>query len=184
MKGLVFTALLGFLEKEHGLEFADRILGEIDSDSGGAYTTVGSYPSSEMIAIVTAASRLSGRPVPDILRRFGESLFSQLVAAYPDLVGAPEDAFDLLTDLDGIIHVEVLKLYPDAELPTFETTRLDDRTLEVTYRSSRPFADLADGLIRGCCLHFGEAFEMTREPVSGDGSHATRFLVSRTGPGI
>jgi hypothetical protein len=34
-----------------------------------------------------------------------------------------DDALDFLERVDKVIHVEVLKLYPDAMLPRFDTTR-------------------------------------------------------------
>jgi len=54
------------------------------------------------------------------------------------------------------IHVEVRKLYPDAELPTFTCDTSTPGRLTMLYRSSRPFADLAEGLIAGCIAHFCE----------------------------
>jgi len=57
------------------------------------------------------------------------------------------DAFAFLSSLDGLIHVEVLKLYPQAELPSVPVTKMDDRELVMEYRSKRPFADVAEGLL-------------------------------------
>lgn len=72
------------------------------------------------------------------------------------------------------------KLYPQAQLPTFETAEHTPERLLLIYRSSRGLADLAEGLIRGCIGHYGETIRLRREdlPVS-DGISATRFEMTR-----
>jgi hypothetical protein len=77
--------------------------------------------------------------------------------------------FDFLSRIEDHVHAEVRKLYPDAELPTFETRLSDSGTLEMTYRSRRPFADLALGLIQGCLKHYGEDVSIEQVDLSDDG---------------
>ena len=48
------------------------------------------------------------------------------------------------------------------------------------YISTRPFADLAEGLIIGCIEHFGEKIDIQRENLSEDGTSA-RFTVAKQG---
>jgi hypothetical protein len=73
----------------------------------------------------------------------------------------------------------VRKLYSEAELPTFacETPRPDQ--LSMTYRSTRPFAALAEGLIRGCIAHYGEPIEVGVEDLSDEAGTAALFLLTR-----
>jgi hypothetical protein len=73
--------------------------------------------------------------------------------------------------------VEVRKLYPDAELPQFEVRRFGADCLEMIYRSTRPFADLAAGLIAGCVSHFQEEIAVERHLLT-DGTQGTRFLLT------
>jgi hypothetical protein len=77
------------------------------------------------------------------------------------------------------VHVEVRKLYPDAELPTFDTSRTDDNTMVMVYRSTRPFADLARGLIEGCIVHYGEPVDVHMEDLSDEGRTHVRFTLRR-----
>jgi hypothetical protein len=79
--------------------------------------------------------------------------------------------------VEDYIHVEVRKLYPKAELPTFKCTRLDENRLEMVYKSLRPFGDLAQGLIAGCGEFFGETLAIERTDL--DGASEVRFLISR-----
>jgi len=97
-----------------------------------------------------------------LLHTYGKHLFSRFVVLYPEFFESGANAFDLLERVEGMIHTEVRKLYPDAELPSFEYRRDGNRELEMHYRSNRPLADFAAGLIDGCVAHFGDAIEVSR----------------------
>ena len=59
------------------------------------------------------------------------------------------------------------KLYPDAELPTFKTVNFDfdcnPSEMVFLYQSSRPLADLAQGMLIAAIKHFGESISITRK---------------------
>jgi hypothetical protein len=74
----------------------------------------------------------------------------------PDIVSQFSSSFELVAAVDSIIHVEVLKLYPDAELPEFCVIKQNEKDMQVTYTSCRPFAYLARGLILGCADYYIE----------------------------
>jgi hypothetical protein len=65
-----------------------------------------------------------------------------------------------------VIHVEVLKLYPDAELPSFRVEQRGDDTMTLTYRSNRHMSPLAVGLIEGAAAHYGRRvhIDQTAQP--------------------
>jgi Haem-NO-binding len=52
------------------------------------------------------------------LRSFGKHLFGRFVCNYPQFFGGINSALTFLANIEGYIHVEVRKLYPDAELPS------------------------------------------------------------------
>lgn len=181
MKGIVFTAFLEMVESKFSLALADQIIDGAELASGGSYTTVGTYDHGEMINLVVQLGERTGIPIPDLVRTFGEYLFTQLVEMYPQFVEQNRNVFDFLLKVDSYIHVEVLKLYRDAELPSFEYDTPRDGTLVMTYRSSRPFADLAEGLIIGSIRHYGETVDLRREDLpdgTGAGT-AARFTLTR-----
>lgn len=179
MKGVVFTEFLDLVEEKFSLATVDQIVTESAVASGGAYTAVGTYPAAEMWALVRALHGATGVPVPTLMETFGAHLFGRLAAGYPAFVNAVSDPFALLTSVEGFIHVEVRKLYPDAELPTLDARSVGPRAMELTYRSPRGLADLAVGLIRGCFSHYGVPFEMTREDLDGAQGTAVRFSLRR-----
>jgi hypothetical protein len=177
MKGIVFTEFLSMVDDHFSPEMVERILDGATLPSGGVYTAVGTYDHHEILQLVGRLSQESGVASGDLVRAFGQHLFTRFVAGYPQFFAESHDAFDFLQRIDGYIHMEVRKLYPDAELPRFSYEVPAAGRMILTYRSSRPFADLAEGLIRGCVEHFGGGIAITREDLTPDGT-ASRFVLT------
>jgi predicted hydrocarbon binding protein len=121
---------------------------------GGAYTSLGDYPDAELGGIVAAVSDRTGLSDADVLRHVGRHGYRHLVERQPDIVSDMADLGDLLHRLDAVIHAEVLKLYPDARVPSFRVLDEPGRW-EVEYRSERGLCHLAEGLIEGAAGTFG-----------------------------
>jgi hypothetical protein len=181
MKGIVFREFLDMVESQFGMEVADQIIEEADLPSGGAYTSVATYDHNEILKLVGQLHRATGLPVPDLVSAFGRHLFGRFHTLYPAFFQGADGAFDFLERVESIIHIEVRKLYPDAELPVFECTRPAPGQLVMLYRSQRPFADLAGGLIQGCIEHFGEPIVVRREelPPGPNGEHRALFELTK-----
>ncbi|HEY8380341.1 MAG TPA: heme NO-binding domain-containing protein [Nannocystis sp.] len=178
MKGVVFTEFLELVETAFSPEVADAIIARADLPSGGAYTAIGTYDHAEILALVAELSKETGAPIPTLVHTFGRHLFGRFLLHYPQFFAVPT-AFEFLERVHGYIHVEVRKLYPDAELPSFEYARPDPDTLVMIYRSHRPFADLAAGLIDAAIEHWGGGITVAREPLDEPGRTAVRFTLTR-----
>ncbi len=180
MKGIVFSELLNFVAEQFSLDMVDDIIDASDLPSEGAYTAVGTYDHQEVVQLVSALSRFSGQPVADLIMSFGQHLFTVFAKSYPNYLAGVDTTFPFLIAVEKTIHVEVLKLYPDAELPTFQYECPDPDTMYMTYRSKRALGDLAEGLIRGCIDHFGDPITLEREDMHpGDGTVVRFFLARR-----
>ena len=180
MKGVVFTEFMEMMDSRFGPELTERVLEAAHLPSGGIYTAVGTYDHTELLALVVQLSRETGLPGAQLVREFGHYLFGRFVKSYPRFFENVHSAFDFLEQVDNHVHVEVLKLYPGAELPSFRNERHDDRHMVFDYRSSRPLGDLAEGLIVGCVDHYGERVRIERTPlVAEGGGTAIRFLLTR-----
>jgi hypothetical protein len=177
MKGLVFTEFMEMVESTWSLDMVDSIIENSHIKSGGAYTSVGSYPHEEMIALVVALSEQTQISVPDLVRTFGKHLFGRFALSYPRFFEGISDSFQFLSGIENIIHAEVRKLYPDADLPTFEIESSPGK-MTLTYFSEHPFADLAQGLIEGCLAHFGENISLQREPAPNKSGAQARFVLT------
>ncbi len=180
MKGVVFTEFLEMVENQFSADIADRIVDLSDLPSGGTYTSVGTYDHQEMLQLVTHLSNETGVAVPDLVRAFGGYLFTRFVAGFPAFFEGPKDAIEFLTHVEDYIHVEVRKLYPDAELPSFHCESPEPGRLEMTYKSTRPFAGLAEGLILACVEHYGEPINLAVEDLSNGAGTSARFTLTRT----
>lgn len=166
MKGIVFTELLKMVEQSHGHDMVDTIIEKSDLESGGAYTTVGTYNHTEAEALVSNLSNETGVAIPDLLKAFGEHLFVSLAAAYPQFIRDVGGVLDFLEQVETYIHVEVRKLYPDAELPSFECSRPNSpNELHMAYESGRHLEDLCEGLLWGAIKYFKEQAEVERTPL-------------------
>lgn len=162
MKGVVFTEFLDMVEAKFSADTVDDIIEAADLEFGGAYTTVGTYPHSEMGRLVIALSKQTGIKVPELLKAYGRHLFSRFFHAYPEFFGGVKDSFTFLDRIENVVHVEVKKLYPDAELPQFETTSISPDRMQMIYRSPRCLGDFAEGLMAGCFDHFSESVSLQR----------------------
>lgn len=180
MKGIVFTEFMEMVESRMGLDMVDHIITEAQLPNDGAYTSVGTYDHAELVRLVLALSKATGKTTSDLTHLFGEQLFQRFTVSYPALFGNNTNAFELLSHVDGVIHVEVRKLYPDAELPKLECERAGEDAMTILYSSPRGFGDLAAGLIAGCIKHFAEPVRITRTDLEKvDGVHRVRFDLVR-----
>lgn len=165
MRGVVFTELIEFVEEKLGFEIADKMLENAQLNHGGTFTQGGNYPFEEMVKILTALSKLTGKHPNDLLEIFGEHLFNVLVKIYGRDIKTSQSSLDFIDSVEHYVHVEVKKLYPDAELPTFTTTYKDDTKLVIIYKSEKKLDAFAFGLIKSCGTYFGDTLNITKKVI-------------------
>ncbi|MBT8190628.1 MAG: heme NO-binding domain-containing protein [Bacteroidia bacterium] len=176
MKGIVFTEFLEMVEKEFGYDTVDQIIEDSKLPSGGIYTAVGTYPHAELVSLVKQLHLKTGIPLDVLLKTYGRYLHNTFTLNYTHFFEAEKTLFDFLESIDEHIHVEVLKLYPDAQLPKFETRRISDNELEMIYTSERKLSDFAEGLIEKSMEHYKQKGSIKRSFINEDGSKV-RFNV-------
>ncbi len=175
MKGVVIKSFEAFLEDGGHEALADEAFSLETLSSNGAYTNVGNYPASDLISMVVHISEKTGQPAGLLVRDFGEYLFHVLASAHADIIEGFTSCVDMLAGIESVIHRDVRKLYSSAELPQFDVENRDgDQSITLVYRSSRPFADLAEGLIRGAFAHYGikKVSSLNRYDLAPDGTHS------------
>ena len=166
MKGIVFTEFLEMAENRFSTQTIKQLIEQADLPSKGIYTSVGTYDYHEMVTLVTHLSGLVGNSVPDLLKEFGRYLLKRFAAKFPHFFEGISSTLDFLPRVESFVHLEVKKLYPDAELPTFSCVLPKPGQLEMTYRSTRNLPDLAEGLILGCAEYFGESLAIEKTEVA------------------
>lgn len=160
MKGVVFILLGEVVRREHGEAAWDALLER--AGAGGVYTSLGSYPDAEFFRLVRAASDETGRAPADLIRWFGREAQGILSGRYPEFFAPHAGARAFVLTLNDIIHPEVRKLYPGADVPDFGFDTSDPETLRMSYHSERAMCTFAEGLIEGAALHYGQRAEIAQ----------------------
>ena len=179
MKGIIFTELIEMVEVTFSEDLMDEVFDGVELPSGGMYTSVGTYSHTELLSIVGRLSELTGVSVHDLVMAYGKYLFGRLRELYPAMFDGVSCPLEFIASVETHIHVEVRKLYPDAELPSLTTERSESGGLMVTYRSTRPLAMVAEALIIGCIEHFGGDYDLVCEDAIDAAGPLTRFHVTR-----
>jgi Haem-NO-binding len=166
MKGIVFNEFVGMVEGLFGDAMMDEIFDETPLVSGGSYTSVGTYNAEELVQLVVTLSKKVNVPVNKLVHQFGLHLASVFSKKFPGFFDECIDSFSFLQRVDQHIHIEVKKLYPDADLPRFYYDKITPNSMQMIYQSKHNFGDLALGLIEGCSKHYNETLliETQEEP--------------------
>lgn len=179
MKGIVFTSFNEMIEEEMGMTVWDRILKEVKPDSLGIYTAVEDYDDQELFDLVSALSEITKISVNDLVKYYGNYLFSVLIKKYPVFTENADDYFQFLESIDNVIHKEVEKLYLNPNLPKLTCKRIDDKTLQMRYESPRKLCRLAEGLIQGAASHYSEEYLLDHEKCMHDGADYCELIIRR-----
>jgi heme-NO-binding protein len=153
VKGVVFNLLEEVVTRDYGEDTWDRLLESAGVD--GAYTSLGGYPDADLFGLVAAASEALDKEPDEIIRWFGREALPLLAASYPQFFEPHDSAKPFVLTLNDIIHPEVRKLYPGADVPVFDFNATNE-TLLMGYQSERQLCSFAEGLIEGAADHYGE----------------------------
>ncbi|GGW78729.1 heme NO-binding domain-containing protein [Alteromonas halophila] len=179
MLGIVFTSLVEMLEEKASPEFADEVINEAQLENDGAFTAVGYYPFSEMKKLLDVLMEKTGKSADELLHEFGVYLFGRLSQSHGQVLAGKESLLDMLQYLDGDIHVQVRKLYPDADLPRFTVKSRTDKAMRMRYYSERDLYALAEGLLDGAAAFYN--CNITRETIKTGEPHTYEFSIQVTG---
>jgi Haem-NO-binding len=168
MKGIVFNLLEEVVARVHGPDTWDALVDA--AGVSGSYTSLGSYPDEEIVKLVMAASTALSVPPADVLRWFGREAMPLLAERYPVFFAPFSTARPFIVSVNSIIHPEVRKVYPGADVPVFGFEDGPGGNLVMSYRSARKLCALAEGFVEGAAVHFGEtvSFDHNRCMHRGD----------------
>ncbi len=178
MKGIVFTEFLDLVEDKFGLQMVDTILEESNLESNGIYTSIGTYNFSEMLQLLQSLSSHTDILIDDLLLVYGEHFFSVINKSYSGLLATYKDPIEMLSSIEDHIHTEVRKIYPDAELPTFEIEEKTENSLVMIYKSGRAMHHFGLGLMNKTFKHFNSTASIVLEKIKEDGTEV-RFIVNK-----
>ena len=174
MKGILFNVVEDVVTEAMSADAWDDVIDAAGVD--GSYTSLASYPDTDLNAIVGAIAATADLSTEDTLRLAGRLGFKHLAGRNPHILDGIEGWKQLVGSLDDIIHPEVRKTYPDAEVPGFATTDIDGG-LRVIYTSRRQLCALAEGLIVDGGEWYGSELHVEHERCVHEGATACTMVI-------
>lgn len=114
------------------------------------------YPDTEMVALVTAASALSGRPMAEVLEDFGEFTAPSLMKMYAHLMKPGWRTLDVIEHTESTAHGALRKDDAGMGPPFLRTKRVGPDELILFYSSPRKLCAVAIGVAKGLAKFFHE----------------------------
>lgn len=178
MKGVLFREFLDLLESEFGMETLDTVLtiAAPNLATNGAYTSVGTYPHQELLALVEATVGHTGANLDNMLNAYGERLMQSFESSHPSFFTAHKDLLSFLMNVEDQMHAGVRKLYSDARPPTLDVSQVDAASLKLCYRSLRPLSIVVQPLILAAAKRYKTKVELVQIDVSADGTYSEHLL--------
>lgn len=178
MRGVIFTEMIEFVENALGFDIADKMIEKASLPNNGAFSQGGNYPFDYMAKLLSTLSKITGKTSNELLFIFGKHLFSTLVRLYGKDIKTTNNALDFIDSVENYVHVEVKKLYPDAELPKFTTIKKEKNELILIYTSNKKLEAFAHGLMVACGEYFQEKLEINFEIISSK-PHEVKFTIKK-----
>lgn len=178
MKGIIFTEFLELVEDKFGIEMVDAIIAKSKLESEGIYTAIGTYNFSEMLQLLKNLSKNTNISIDELLLVYAEHFFSVIEVSYSGLLATYKDPIEMLSSIENHIHVEVRKIYPEAELPTFIVESKTENSLVMIYKSSRAMHHFGLGLMNKTFEHFNSTANIVLEKIKEDGTEV-KFIINK-----
>lgn len=167
MQGVVFHELRGYAEHRLGPHGWDSLL-EHAGLPRRIYLAFRDYPDAEVLSLVDAASRMTGKPRQRVLEELGERLGPSLLRTYGVLVEPHWTVLDMVEHMERL-HQQVRR---DAQHrpPSVVCQRVRRELVQVSYASPRKLCGLGIGTIRGLARHLGETVVVNERRCMHQGS--------------
>jgi hypothetical protein len=176
MKGFIFTNFIEFVEASHGLEMVDEMITNCNLPSEGIYSSFSSYEFDELVSLLTYVSKKTDVHPEILLEKFGVFVFPYLIGKHSYIIENFDNPIDLIGGIENHIHIEVKKLYNDADLPTFRVVEKTEKKLSVIYNSSKGLTYFAIGLMKETLNHFNVNGSITIDK-SFDATMGVKFII-------
>ena len=175
MKGLIFTEFIEMVEEKFGFDISDKVLEDQSLSTKGIFTASGTYPFTDLVAMLTTLNKETNISIEDLQNEFAKYIFAKISSMFPQFFESHDDVLKFIASVDEVIHVEVQKLYPDAELPSFDVISIDDNQLEMYYISEKNLVPFAKGMMEGASKYYNMPIDIE---VKKEGEK-THFLIKK-----
>ena len=160
MHGLILSELKKYVDTKLGGDAWRQLLAATGLENK-VYLVSGTYPDADVVALVSAAERITGLSTPTLLESFGEFIVPDLVEVYRPLIRPTWSALDLIEHTEETIHRAVRLRQPGAEPPQLRATRVSEREVRIAYTSARRMCTVAKGIVKGVGTYYKQPLEVT-----------------------
>lgn len=127
------------------------------------------------MAVVTKTTEKLGITLTEALHSFGRFCFPKFAKKYPNLVTPYKNPKEFLKSVHSMVHIEVKKLYRDAEPPDFFYKEPADNRLIIEYSSKRKLCHFMEGLIDGVADYFKSPIKYKQTSCTLNGNKTCEF---------
>ena len=161
MHGIIFAELQNYAETKHGKGTWNQLLDKAGLENI-VYLSIKEYPDTELVALLTAASLMTGLPTAAVLEDFGEFIAPALIKMFGHLLRPEWKTIDVIDNTEGTVHTVVRVKNPGAKPPQLRTVRHGPDEVVLVYTSPRQMCALAIGIGKGLAKHFKEKIVSTQ----------------------
>jgi predicted hydrocarbon binding protein len=160
MKGIINKGIQEMVEDKYGAEAWERVKSLAGCEEPFFAISL-DYPDEMTVALVKAASEVSGLPAETVMLEYGKFMVpNTLKNHYPTyFVLAGSSPREFLLNMDRI-HEEVTRSVSNAVPPRFDYEELPDGHLLMHYNSKRGLCTVLRGLIMGVGLLFNQDLQV------------------------
>jgi hypothetical protein len=155
MHGIIFAELRNYAETKYGKGTWDQLLKKAGLENK-FYLPINTYPDTEVVGLVGAASSMVGLPVAEVLEDFGEFIAPALMKMFGHLLLPEWKTIDVIDNTEGTVHSVVRGKNPGAKPPELQTVRRSYDEVVLIYTSPRRMCALATGIGKGLGSYFRE----------------------------
>ena len=161
--GVILDELRLYVVQNFGYRAWVRALNASGRPANHEYKLDQAYPDDEMAKLVVATSGATGKPIPEVLERFGEAMVPEMFRMYSFLVDPKWSYMDFVMNMEPLLHT-ALHLHTAGALPTkIHATRIGPESVRVVYESPLRVCSAVCGVIRGAATQYGVEVEVTTE---------------------
>ncbi len=156
MKGVIVSCLKQMIEQRFGSHQWQAVVAQSRIADAAHPSPIADFDDATVLALVQSACKVLGVSAEQAADAFGEHWCCTFAPEnYPSIVGRFKSSKEMLLGLDRV-HRETTASVKDARPPRFDYRWKNEKTLVMTYHSSRGLIDFFVGLARGVGKHFHE----------------------------
>ncbi|OCQ22147.1 hypothetical protein A7985_10180 [Pseudoalteromonas luteoviolacea] len=177
MKGHIFMLLEDFISEVAGDEVLYEALEECSFDSSKGFVRTENYPDEQLVELVNIVVGKMGISISEAHFSFGQWLYPKLSNLLPSQFTQYPHPAHVLKQLDDLHHVELKKLYPDAQPPAFQYNVTGPYTAQLIYTSPRRLFDLVKGVLAGMSSYYAVNIEVEVQHNWQGNNNCANFLL-------